>query len=745
MIDGVLQQATGAEDSPVADRDGRGAAAELGGHSAVDQLVDAMIRTGPYGDWFGAVPDGLSLAKLADNPHGIDLGPLQPRLPGALKTLERQDRAGVRADHRRPRPARGRRWRVHRDGDLVLVGRRHLRSNNSWMHNVNVLVKGKERCTLQVHPDDATDLGLVDGGRPRSRRGSASWSPRSRSPTRSAPASSACPTAGATTGPARRMAVAAAHAGVNSNMLTDEDHSTRSRQRRAQRHPGRRSSPPDPDTATMAAMEIAIEPTSDADVEELRQLNGAIRLGTQAAPSFATPEGLSELRAGGGLWAGSTVEMRSIGNYPGRRSHSGPSPRACGGRGGDAVPARRWMVHREREGRRSRSVRARQPGQRGDGEHRLPPGARTPLSRRTRRLRGRRLWLLDHARSEFGSDRLLIGGGSAGAHLSVVTLLRLRDRHDALHKVVAANLVAGAFDLGMTPSQRTSDDALVIPLSTLEACYHHFLPGLDREARRDPAISPLVRRPHRHAARVVHIRHARPCARRLDVPGQSLARRRRARGSRHLSRGRPWLCRLPDRNSADGENADGLVRERTARPLSPARGDMRVQDLTPNVWRLRLYNRVLLRGDLLAGITVAAYLIPQCMAYAELAGLPPIVGLWAVLAPMTLVRDLRSSPQLSVGPESTTAVMTAAALLPLALADPAKYAALAGALAILVGVICVIGFLLRLGFLADLLSRPILIGYMAGVAMIMIAGQLEKTTGVPVNGETFVIRSGRSS
>jgi acetyl esterase len=101
------------------------------------------------------------------------------------------------------------------------------------------------------------------------------------------------------------------------------------------------------------------------------------------------------------------------------------------------------------------------------------------------------LWLLDHARSEFGSDRLLIGGGSAGAHLSVLTLLRLRDRHDALHKVVAANLVAGAFDLGMTPSQRTSDDALVIPLSTLEACYHHFLPGLDREARRDPAISPL--------------------------------------------------------------------------------------------------------------------------------------------------------------------------------------------------------------------------------------------------------------
>jgi high affinity sulfate transporter 1 len=150
------------------------------------------------------------------------------------------------------------------------------------------------------------------------------------------------------------------------------------------------------------------------------------------------------------------------------------------------------------------------------------------------------------------------------------------------------------------------------------------------------------------------------------------------------------------------------------------------------------YDRVFLRGDLLAGVTVAAYLIPQCMAYAELAGLPPIVGLWAVLAPMTLYAILGSSPQLSVGPESTTAVMTAAALAPIAISDPTKYVALAAALAILVGLVCFVGFLCRLGFLADLLSRPILIGYMAGVAMIMIAGQLEKTTGVPVDGETFV-------
>ena len=160
--------------------------------------------------------------------------------------------------------------------------------------------------------------------------------------------------------------------------------------------------------------------------------------------------------------------------------------------------------------------------------------------------------------------------------------------------------------------------------------------------------------------------------------------------------------------------------------------------LMPNAARLRHYDRAFLRGDLLAGVTVAAYLIPQVMAYAELAGLPPVVGLWAVLVPMGLYALFGTSPQLSVGPESTTAVMTAVAIAPLALGDSSRYAALSAALAIVVGVVCLIGYLLRLGFLADLLSRPILVGYMAGVAMIMISGQLDKTTGVPVDGDGFV-------
>lgn len=156
----------------------------------------------------------------------------------------------------------------------------------------------------------------------------------------------------------------------------------------------------------------------------------------------------------------------------------------------------------------------------------------------------------------------------------------------------------------------------------------------------------------------------------------------------------------------------------------------------PGLALLRSYRRAWLRPDLVAGVTIAAYLVPQCMAYGELAGLDPVVGLWAALAPMLVYVVLGSSPQLSIGPESTTAIMVAVAVGPLAAGDPSRYAALAAGAAIAVGLVCLVGYLLRLGFLADLLSRPVLVGYMAGVALIMISGQLEKLTGVPVDGDT---------
>jgi high affinity sulfate transporter 1 len=144
-----------------------------------------------------------------------------------------------------------------------------------------------------------------------------------------------------------------------------------------------------------------------------------------------------------------------------------------------------------------------------------------------------------------------------------------------------------------------------------------------------------------------------------------------------------------------------------------------------------------LRGDLQAGVTVAAYLVPQVMAYATVAGLPPVAGLWAALPSLVVYAVLGSSASLSMGPEATTALMTVIAIAPLAAGDPVRYADFAAALALLVGVMSVGAGLLRLGFVADLLSRPVLVGYMAGVALIMIADQLRRVTGVPVTGEAF--------
>jgi len=127
-----------------------------------ERLVDILLRTGPYGDGFGRDPDGLSLPKLIEHPHGIDLGPLEPRIPEVLRTpsgtieLAPED---VVADVGRLRASLDR----PRNGELALIGRRQLRSNNSWMHNLPALAGGSNTCTLQIHPDDASRLGLEDG------------------------------------------------------------------------------------------------------------------------------------------------------------------------------------------------------------------------------------------------------------------------------------------------------------------------------------------------------------------------------------------------------------------------------------------------------------------------------------------------------------------------------------------------------------------------------------------------------
>jgi anaerobic selenocysteine-containing dehydrogenase len=223
MARGMVEQAVADEHGLVHGREVDELLAMLEPRRGPERILDVMLRTGPYGDGFGSRPDGLSLDVLLAHPHGVDLGPLQPRMPEALRQPDGMIDLAPEPllDDLRARlvPQLG------SDGDdgLLLVGRRHLRSNNSWMHNVEVLVKGKPRCTLQVHPDDAAARGLADGGLAE---------------VRSSTGSVVAPvevTDGVMAGvvslphgwghdlPGARLAVAAEHAGVNSNVLADND------------------------------------------------------------------------------------------------------------------------------------------------------------------------------------------------------------------------------------------------------------------------------------------------------------------------------------------------------------------------------------------------------------------------------------------------------------------------------------------------------------------------------------------
>lgn len=160
--------------------------------------------------------------------------------------------------------------------------------------------------------------------------------------------------------------------------------------------------------------------------------------------------------------------------------------------------------------------------------------------------------------------------------------------------------------------------------------------------------------------------------------------------------------------------------------------------LLPGVGALRHYQRSWLRGDVIAGLTVTAFLIPQAMSYATIAGLPAVVGLWAALAPMLIYFFLGSSWKLSVGPESATAMMTAAGVGALvgAAGGPERYAEVAALMAIAVGLVCLLGFIARLGFLSSLLSRPVLVGYLVGIAVLMIVSQLGQVTQLEVEGDS---------
>lgn len=223
LVLGTLLGRASAPGAPTAGRDPAELAAMITGTTPVERALDVMVRTGAYGDWFGEVPGGLSLQHLLDHPHGVDLGALQPRIPEVLRTpsgkVELAPDAIV-ADLARLASLEG-----PTDGDeaLMLIGRRHVRSNNSWMHNVEILVKGRERCTLLMHPDDANHRGLGDGDRAvvRSRVGEVT-APVEVTDT-VMPGVVSLPHGWGHDDPHTSLAVAAARPGVNANVLTDAE------------------------------------------------------------------------------------------------------------------------------------------------------------------------------------------------------------------------------------------------------------------------------------------------------------------------------------------------------------------------------------------------------------------------------------------------------------------------------------------------------------------------------------------
>ena len=211
--------------SPAEGMDPAEVLAELGERRGPERIVDLMLRCGPYGAGVNGSPGrgngtALSLAELERNPHGVDLGPLEPRIPELLRTPSGMIELcpdpivadlGRLAESTRADPEQ-----------MVLIGRRQLRSNNSWMHNLPHLVRGDDRCTMHVSPADAERLGLSDGATATvaSRAGSLSVPVEVTEKIMSGVVS--IPHGWGHDAPGSRMTVAGAHAGVNSNLLADE-------------------------------------------------------------------------------------------------------------------------------------------------------------------------------------------------------------------------------------------------------------------------------------------------------------------------------------------------------------------------------------------------------------------------------------------------------------------------------------------------------------------------------------------
>ncbi len=187
-----------------------------------DRMLDFMLRTGAYGDGFGLNPDGLSLSRLKEHPHGIDLGPLEPRIPEVIRTASGKIDLAPKPMVRDVRRLSERLNHPETKG-LLLVGRRHLRTNNSWLANIPSLVSGPPRCVLHLHPEDASRIGLEDGdtAEVKSRVGRVTVPVKITQDIR--PGVVSLPHGWGHDLPGVKMEVARAHGGLNSNILSDDE------------------------------------------------------------------------------------------------------------------------------------------------------------------------------------------------------------------------------------------------------------------------------------------------------------------------------------------------------------------------------------------------------------------------------------------------------------------------------------------------------------------------------------------
>ncbi len=217
VITATLAREVADPHSPVADRSAEELTAMLPDGPGYERRLDMMLRLGPFGDAFGTKPEGLNLARLKDNPHGIDLGALTSRIPEILRTPSGMVELApetILADVPRLLAS------LDSEDGFLLIGRRHLRSNNSWMHNLPALSGGSNRCTLQIHPDDASRLGVTDLAVVTGPGGKLEVPVEITDAIR--PGVVSLPHGWGHSAPGTRMSVAAGHPGVNVNSLFDD-------------------------------------------------------------------------------------------------------------------------------------------------------------------------------------------------------------------------------------------------------------------------------------------------------------------------------------------------------------------------------------------------------------------------------------------------------------------------------------------------------------------------------------------